>query len=205
MYRVITVSREYGSGGSAIAGMVASKLGWRLLNRSVISEVARAAQIDPALARAYDERLDSWVHRVGKRTLWRGAFEQLASVSARDFFDADTMAALSAEVMKQAADQGECVIVGRGAQCLLQQRSDTFHAFVYAQLDLKVERLRRRVMSVENLAELAGSVDRMRRDYVHAHYGCEWKNPHLYDLMINSGLGDARVVEAILCAAQPRG
>jgi hypothetical protein len=60
-------------------------------------------------------------------------------------------------------------------------------------------------MSVENLAELAGSVDRMRRDYVHAHYGCEWKNPHLYDLMINSGVGDARVVEAIVCAAQPRG
>lgn len=205
MYRVITISREYGSGGGAIAGMLASKLGWRLLDRAMISEVAHTAHIDPALARTYDERLDSWVHRVGKRALWHGGFSQLASVSDRDFFDADTMAALSAEVMEQAADEGECVIVGRGAQCLLQQRPDTFHVFVYAPLDLKLDRLRSRLKDVENLEEFAESVDRMRRDYIHVHYGCDWKNPHLYNLMINSGIGDATAAEAILCAAQPRG
>ncbi|HWR53853.1 MAG TPA: cytidylate kinase-like family protein [Bryobacteraceae bacterium] len=204
VYRVITISREYGSGGAAIAGGLASKLGWRLLDRAVISELARAAHVDPALARAYDERLDSWVHRVSRRALWRGAFEQIASVTARDFFDAETMAALSTEVITQAADQGECVIVGRGAQCLLQGRSDTFHIFVYAPVKLKLDRLRSRLTGVGNLEERAQSMDNMRADYIRAHFGCDWKNPHLYDLMINSGLGDGRAIEAILCAVQPR-
>lgn len=199
MYRVMTVSREYGSGGAAIAGAVAARLGWRLLDRAVLAEAARAANVDPALARAYDERVDSWAHRIAKKALWRGGFEQLAGVTDRDFFDAETMATLTKEVILQAAAAGSCVIVGRGAQCLLQNRPDVFHVFVYAPLSLRVERLRARVESREP-EELARSVDRMRSDYIRAHFGCDWQNPHLYDMMISSAVGEDRALEAILCA-----
>jgi cytidylate kinase len=201
MYRIVTVSREYGSGGAAIAAALANELGWTLFDRAFITAVARAAKVDPALARNYDERLDSWIHRVGKSALWHGAFEQVAVAGESVFFDAETMAALTAETIKQAAGIGNCVIVGRGAQCLLQSRSDVFHVFVYAPLRHKIERLRTRVTGRTPLEELARSTDKSRAEYIRAHFGCDWKDLHLYDLMVNSGLGERRVVSLILHAA----
>jgi cytidylate kinase len=201
MYRIITVSREYGSGGAAIAAALASELGWTLFDRAFITAVARAAHVDPALARNYDERLDSWIHRVSKNALWRGAFEQVAVADESVFFDAETMAALTAETIKQAAGMGNCVIVGRGAQCLLQSRSDAFHVFVYAPLQQRIERLRTRVTGRTPLEELALATDKSRAEYIRAHFGCDWKDLHLYHLMVNSGLGERRVVSLILHAA----
>ena len=73
--------------------------------------------------------------------VWKG----LAAVSDRDYFDADTMAALAGGLVERAASEGNCVIVGRGAQCLLQRREDVFHVFVYAPLHLKAKRVQARM------------------------------------------------------------
>lgn len=209
MFRIITISREYGSGGGSIAAALAARLDWRLFDRAFVSEVARMAHVDPDLARAYDERVDSWLHRVAKQGLWHGAFEHLATVSESDFFDSDTMAALSTELIGQAADAGQCVIVGRGAQCLLQKRADTFQVFIHAPLRERLDRLRTRLGERHDLEELARSVDLTRGEYIKARYGCNWKEPHLYDMMISSGLGEENVVNAIIAGAglphtQPR-
>ena len=67
MYRVLTVAREYGSGGGHIARIVSEKLGWNLLDRALVEGIARSAQVDPDLAHRYDERVDSWLHRVSRR------------------------------------------------------------------------------------------------------------------------------------------
>ena len=74
MSRVLTVAREYGSGGGHIACTVAERLGWNLLDKALVEAIARSAQVDPDLARQYDERVDSWLHRISRRSLWHGAF-----------------------------------------------------------------------------------------------------------------------------------
>ncbi len=199
--RIITIAREFGSGGASIAAMLAERLGWRLLDSAFVSEVARAAHVDPEMVRSCDERIDTWFHRISKRALWRGSFEQVSSVTDRDFFDAETMVALSSELIQQAAEKGNCIIVGRGAQCVLQRRPETFHVFVYAPMKLKLERVRARVENQSNLERYICDMDRRRKEWVQTHFKCTWNNPHLYDLMLCSAMGDERAVATILQAA----
>jgi cytidylate kinase len=205
MFGLITIAREFGSGGAAIASTLAHRLGWRLLDGALISEAAKRASVSPELARAYDERLDSWAHRVAKRALWHGGIESVAAVSGRDFFDAEEMAALTGELIAQAGSEGGCVIVGRGGQCRLQGNPQAFHVFIYGNTEDKVQRVRRGVRGAGKTAaeieELLTATDKVRSDYTRTHFQRDWKDPLLYHLMINSGVGDERTIAAILAAS----
>jgi hypothetical protein len=91
MFRVVTIAREYGSGGAAIGRRVAQSLGWRLLDNDLIEAVARWANVDVRTARRYDECVDSWWHRLNRAGLWSAAIMAGASPADVQFFDADTL------------------------------------------------------------------------------------------------------------------
>lgn len=201
MFRVVTIAREFGSGGASIASALATRLGWRLVDNACVLEVARAARVDPLLARNYDERMDSWLHRVSKRTFWHGGLERVPAVSDMDYFDADTMAALTAELIREAAGESNCVIVGRGAQCILQERKDVFHVFVYGDMHQKISRVHNRVKNCRDAEALIRTMDKARSDYVRARFGCNWTDPHLYHLMISSTPGEDWAISTILHAS----
>jgi hypothetical protein len=187
-YRALTVAREYESGGDRIAALVAKRLGWKLLDGALIDEIASLAHVDPQLARKFDERVDSWMHRVSRRALWHGAFDAVAVLPDTAVFDAETMALLARAAIEHAWETGHCVIVGRGSQCVLQSRPDVFHVFLSAPAD--------RVASLHRHADHPADAERAR--YVQMNYGQEWRDPHLYDLMIGSKLGGELVVSTIL-------
>lgn len=197
-YRALTVAREYGSGGAAVAKLVAARLGWRLLDNALVQEIARAAQVSPELARQFDERLDSWLHRVSRVALWQGAIEGVAGPVGTTIFDAETEAQLAGDLIREAYQQGQCVIVGRAGQCLLQDRPDVFHAFVYAPWADRLERIRRRLPECEDVAAEIAGTDKMRADYCKARHNCLWSDPHLYHLMVSSGLGEEAAAATIL-------
>ena len=200
MYRVLTVAREFGSGGAHIAAAVADRLGWKLLDSALIEEIAKATQVDPDLARGYDERVDSWLHRLGRDALWRGAFEGVAPVTETDFFDAGTMARLTRSLVLQAAQDGNCVIVGRGSQCLLQDRPGVFHVFLYAPYADRLARAAKRCGAQGDAAALLREMDAQRAGYVRLHFGQDWADRHLYDLLVSSKAGEEVVVSTILAA-----
>ena len=83
MIRAITIAREYGSGGAVVARLLADRLGWRLLDRDLLNEVARAANVAPTVAERYDERIDPWFHRLVKHALWRGAARRTRPSTSR--------------------------------------------------------------------------------------------------------------------------
>jgi cytidylate kinase len=200
MFRVLTISREYGSGGAAVGRSLSEHLGWNLLDKAFIENIARAAKVDPQLARQFDERTDSWLERLAHQGagLWRGAFEGTVVVTRPDFFDAETMAALAQNLIKEAHQQGNCVIVGRGAQCVLQGCKDALHVFIYAPWAERVARIRQRLPGQKDVEELIRSTDRQRADYVRTYFRCNWMDPHLYHLMISSQLGEDLVESTIL-------
>jgi cytidylate kinase len=198
MFRVLTIAREYGSGGALIGRSISEQLGWKLLDKAFIENIARAAKVDPQVARRFDERTDSWLERLGRQGLWRGAFEGAVIVSQPDFFDAETMAALAQNMVEEAYQRGNCVIVGRGAQCVLRDRKGVFHVFVHAPWPERVARIRQRLPGKTDIEELIRSTDRQRADYIRTYYGCNWMDPHLYHLMICSGLGEDLVESTII-------
>jgi len=202
MFRALTIAREYGSGGGSIANRISQMLGWTLLDKALILEVARAANVDPELARRYDECIDSWLHRVGRRALWRGALEGIAAVTEADFFDAETMTALTRDLILQAHERGKCVIVGRGGQCVLQHRADVFHVFVYAPWSDRIQRARGRLPAGADVEEFVRSNDRQRTEYVRLHFGCNWSDPHLYHMLVSSELGEETAASIIIDAME---
>ena len=200
MVRVITIGREYGSGGGTIAKAVAGRLGWKVVDDPLVAEIARSRKPTRKVLERYEETVDPWTHRILK-ALWRGGFEGAASRVEEEAFDADAIAALWHEVILQAAEIGQCVTIGRGGQCLLQHRTDAFHVYVYAPMSDRIERLRDREPPGTDLAAAARERDRRRAAYIHHYFGQVWTNPHLYHLMLCSRIGVERATSAIISGA----
>ena len=189
MFRALTVSREYGSGAGTIARLIAGRLRWSLLDEALVREIARSAHVDAKIVERCDERVDSWWHRFNRGGLQAAGIEAGIVPADVQFFDAERVASIAEQVIGNAAASGNCVIVGRGAQCVLQSRTDVFHVFIYAPLDQRIARVRGRMRSTDDVEELIRRTDDERAACVRTYFGCHWKDPHLYSLMISSENG----------------
>lgn len=198
MYRVLTVSREYGSGGIFVARRAAEELGWKLLDSALIEAIVEKANVDPAVAKRYDEKVDPWLHRVSRKALWHGAFDSVAQLSDTDVFDAQTVAILTRRVVLEAAELGGCVIVGRGGQCLLSDREDAFHVFIHAPRTFRLKLLRERLGDRQGLEQAMETTDHERADYIRLNYNRDMYDRHLYDLMLNTRRGLEMATRVVL-------
>jgi cytidylate kinase len=202
MFRVLTVAREYGSGGSCIARRVAEELRWNLLDQELISDAALAAHVDAKTVAKYDEHVDSWWHCFNRDGLRAASLAAGAILEDAQFFDAETTAAFTHRVISEAAATGNCVIVGRGAECVLQGREDVLHVFIYGPLEARISRVRNRIHSSQDVEELIRLTDRERASYIRTFYGCDWKDPHLYHMMISSQIGTETAAWMIVNAVE---
>ena len=199
MVRVITVEREYGSAGVEIAMRLAERLGWELVDRALVQKVAQEFHVESSLVESRDERCDPWYHRLTK-AFSQGAPERTLGPTSPEAFDCEHMVEHVRRLIEEAADRGNCVIVGRAAACVLSSRVDAFHIFVYGCRKEKLEYARKHV-SPEVTAEKMEQVDRDRAAYVRRYFGLDWDNRKLYDLMVNSAVGVEAVVNAAIDAA----
>jgi cytidylate kinase len=197
VYRVITVEREYGSGGGEIAAELARRLGWTLWDYALTQEIAKLANVDCSAVQRCEERVDSTFHRLVK-VFWRGSYERSMPLAEDQHFDADRMVEIGQQVMEKAAAAGNCVIVGRGAPYFLRQRPDSFHVFLYAPRVEKLHRLRQIGKTLQEAEELVDSVDRDRVYFVKHYFDADWPTRSLYHLMINTAIGNDNVISIIL-------
>jgi cytidylate kinase len=198
MFRIITVEREYGSGAAEIARELASRLGWKLWDNELTAEIARVANVDAYSVSCCEERVDSSFRRLVK-VFWRGSYERSMHLE-HEPFDPDRMVEIGEEVMKDIARQGNCVVVGRGAPYFLRERADAFHVFLYAPRAEKLQRTMRSGKTAREAEDLVDSVDRDRILFVKHYFGADWPTRSLYHLMLNTAVGDERVIETILHA-----
>jgi cytidylate kinase len=195
--RILTVEREYGSGGPLIARRLAERLGWKLWDDELTAEIARVAKVDPKAVQRCDERKDSLLYRLFK-VYARGSYERSLPLGDSGAFDTDQMVAVLHKVIEDVAARGNCVIVGRGSPYILRNRPDAFHVFIYAPAEEKIRRLKSIGQNEEEAAELVKEVDRDRASFIRRYFGKEWPYRPLYNVMINSQCGDELVVEMIL-------
>jgi cytidylate kinase len=199
-YRVLTISREYGSGGAQIAKLIAQRIGWELLDSALVDTVARAAQVDIGFARENDERSDSWFDRLKKGTIRAAAAVAVAPTRDIGLFDPETMAVLTRDVIENAYIQGNCVIVGRGAQCILACRPDVFRVFIDGSESERLRRVHSRLRQGTDAKSLMHSIDEERARYIERFYGRYWGDPHLYNLMLLSDPGEQETAATIVYA-----
>jgi cytidylate kinase len=197
MINIITIDREYGSGGSDIAQKVAQRLGWKLWDQALTDEIARLMDCPSRTVEEHEEKRDSLQYRLLK-SFMRGSFEGSLNAPRLKLVDADCIREVAQRVVLAAAGQGNAVIVGRGSAYHLHDHADAFHVFVYAPFEEKVRRLEAKGKSKSEAAELAETVDRERSEYIRKYFEVEWPDRHYFHLMVNSALGDDMATDAIL-------
>src|SRR5262249_6194648 len=116
--------------------------------------------------------------------------------------DADSIFRFTRQIVLKAADEGNCVIVGRGSARFLQSRNDAFHVFLFAPYEDKVRRLVASGTAKDEAMRLVETVDADRADFIKKYFAQEWPNRELYHLMINNRAQDEAVVQTIRTAMQ---
>jgi cytidylate kinase len=193
MIRTITLEREYGSGGNVVASKLAQRLDWKLWDQALTDEIARLMDCPSRTVEELEERKDSLSYRLFK-SFMRGSFEGTLNAPKLKMVDAECIKDVTRRIVTDVAREGNAVIVGRGSAYHLHGRSDVFHVFVYAPFEDKVRRLRAGGKSEAEAVELAETVDRDRAAYIKQHFDVDWPTREYFDLMINSNMGDERVV-----------
>ena len=185
---VITITRQYASGGSEVARLVAVGLDWTVIDNEFVDQVAQREERAPGLL----ERL--------ARTLAVASPEMFISSATAPRVEQDeaTIVKMTERVIAEAAAHGRIVLVGRGAQAVLAQRPDALHVYVVAskpwRMQLAVQRLGVDPASAEQVVD---ETDRQRDQYVKTYYGRHRHDFVNYDLVVNTerlGLDGAAAV-----------
>jgi cytidylate kinase len=196
MFRIVTLEREFGSGGAGIAAELARRLGWKLWDQQLTSEIAKRAKVTEEAVCMCDERVDSRLYRLAK-TFWRGSYERSLPIADSRIFDTDRMMAMMGEIMGMIAAEGNAVIVGRGSPFFLRDREDTFRVFTYAPREEKIRRLIAIGKDREESEDLVENVDKERIAFVKHYFDADWPTRSLYHMMINTVVGDENVISDI--------
>lgn len=197
MFNVVTIAREYGSGGAEVGRRVAELLGWELVDRQIIERVAAIGEMDRVWAAEADEQSCAWWERVlnGFR---HGGPEVYVGGVADTGVDRDSLQQFTARVIEEASRMGNCVIVGRGSQCVLRNEPKALRVLVYAPMGEKLERLKHRHPHERDLQGLQRRVDAERIRYVQNYFGFDSRDRGLYHICLNSTLGLDACAELIV-------
>jgi len=195
--KLLTIEREYGCGGGDIARQLSERLGWTLWDQRLTSEIARLSNCEHHEVQRREERLDPLYYRLLK-ALMRGSYEGSANVNQLQLLDTDTIVRLTGRLMDTVAAAGNSVIVGRGSQHFLRDRTDTLRVFLYAPRGDKIRRLLKTGVSESEVEQLVDTVDQDRSAFVEKYFHIQWPNRPIYHAMFNTALGDEIVIGEIL-------
>jgi cytidylate kinase len=204
--QIITVSREYGAGGSELAALLGTRMGWRVLDHELIQQLARRLECETTEIAALSEHPPSFLDRLASSGLVTAP--ESAFHAGPWSTDADRLAALTREVLLEEAEQPPLIVVGHGANCLYRDRPDVLRVRVAAPPEVRI----RRVMERTGAAPQQAAADVRHRDadrqhYLQRYYHTSVSDPCAYDLQINTGtvpLDTAAAMIVSLIGAEPR-
>ena len=194
---IITIARQFGSGGREIGQALAEKLGIDFYDKELISLAAKESGVDPKIFENVDERATNSL----LYSLSMGLFSIGTGFSSMgDLPVNDKLYILQHKIIKQLAEKGPCVIVGRCADYILADNKDCVSVFIHANLDYRTERAVRVHNVDEARAEqIVTKTDRTRANYYSFYSGHRWGMAENYDLCIDSSkLGKEQIVDLII-------
>ncbi len=204
---IVTISREYGSDGRTVAHKAAEKLGYLCMEKELIVEVAREAQVPVSEVERFDEQPEHPALRVLRKFLTPGHPDALTGLSEYEWWatvtvpelagrrdrafsvlDEEAYVKLAQAVILRLADRGKVVFVGRGSQVLLSGQADALHVRIVAPLEFRIQTtMKRDNLEREEALKRLRKVDEKRKRYIKRHYGVAWNASEHYHLTINTG------------------
>lgn len=193
---IITIARQYGSGGKTVGQMLAKDMGINCYSREILRMASDESGIREEMFNKADEKLRTTPLFGASKKVYRG---QLISPESDGFVSDDNLFNYQAKIIKELAERESCVIVGRCADFVLKDREDVVSVFVHAPMDYCIARgMERNDMDEKEMEKFIQKTDKYRGDYYHYYTGHAWNDARNYDLCLNSSkLGFDKCVEAI--------
>lgn len=197
MKSIITISREFGSGGHSIGEAVAKKLGYRFFDRELVNQVAERSGFSPEFIEENGE------YASAKNSLLF-ALATANQYALNGLSMPDKLYIEQTKIIEEIACDGNCVIVGRCADYILREYQDCLHVFIHADMESRAKRIVERFGKQERSAEKRlTEKDQKRKVYYKNYTGRNWGQAQNYDLCLNSGtLGVDACVELIIAACK---
>ena len=194
MKRIITISREFGSGGRTIGKLVAEKLGYRFYDGEIIDSVVKESGLAREIVEKYDE------YATHKNSFLYSIAINAGGDGYNGLSFANRVQIAQINVIKKLAEEGNCVIIGRGADYILRERTDCLNVFVYADTAFKAKHV------IENYGENEMKIedrlrdkDTRRRVFYRSFTMREWGAYENYHLMLDSGTVGIENAADIIC------
>lgn len=182
MYNIVTIERKYASGGNEIGMRLAKALGYKLYDRNILMKAAKNLEIPSFQIEGLDESSHgSWLFNLSKTSLG-------GTSSGKDLSMADKLFLEEKRIIEEAAEEGNCVIVGRAAGYILREKENHLGVFIHSD---DAKRLRR-AMEKEGFTEAEAKNalkknDKRRSGFYQSVTDWEWGNPKYYELYMDSG------------------
>jgi cytidylate kinase len=203
---VITISRQFASGGADVARRVAEALGWNFVDRALIDQVAARAGVSPEDVASLEERPPGFLERLIRFSAELPDPSVPSTVPLEDFEEAK-LVRVTRQLVTELASQGRVVIVGRASSAILGERPDVCHVRLVAAVDIRIE-FAQQLLDIDREAasELLKQRDAERAHYYREFYDVDWNDATHYDLVLNTGrLGFDRAAALIVTHARALG
>lgn len=206
---VITISREFGAGGSDLATELGARLGWPILDHALVERVAARLKLDPRTVEVLDEHPPTLFSRVASALLI-APVESPMLLDTSQVLSPDAVADASRAAITEAVADPPVIIVGHGGQLMLRDRPRTLHVRLVAPIEARVQRIcARGGCDARTASADIRRIDEARTGYVRRYFHHDLRDPLLYDLTINTGRASiaeaADLVLARLHATSGRG
>ena len=181
--KIITISRQFGSGGRSIGRQVANKLGIPFYDKELVEQIALESGFAPQFVEDHGE------HAPGKSRLAYAFANQGVPGIMNGLSTADFLWSIQCSVIQQLAEKGPCVIVGRNADYILKDRKDVLDVYIHADMDFRADRIVRLYGESEKSPAARLQEKDKRRQINYQHYtGRTWGNAENYHICLNSAV-----------------
>jgi cytidylate kinase len=198
---MLTISHQYGSGGSQIALDIGHRLQWAVWDKEIVRKIAAEYQLADTDVDAKDERVASFMEKL-VQIIGMGGFATAYSILPPRGLDDAKLLYMTRTIVEEIAKDGRAIVLNRGGNHILAKRPRTLHVFIYAPPEARVQR----VIEIEKVTRTdaerrVAGMDRLRTDYVRTFYHADWKDPAHYHLAVDSAVwGERGTADLILSA-----
>jgi len=182
---IITIARQFGSGGREIGEKIAAILGIPLIDKELIKDAAAKGELNEDIIRSADESAaNSLLYTLAMGSNVLGTTLHFGYKMPIN----DKLFILQSEAIKNYASQGSCVIIGRCADYVLREEPSLFRIFIYGDLDHRQERVKMRHPEIKptQVIDVINKTDKRRASYYNFYTGNKWGKYDNYDMAINS-------------------
>ena len=196
---IITIARQYGSGGREIGEKVAEKLGIKLYDKELITHAATKGSLDENVTKLADESAaNSLLYTLAMGSNVLGTTMHFGYKMPLN----DKLFILQSEVIKECAKKESCVIIGRCADYVLRNEENLFRIFIYGDLDHRHQRVAKRHPELKSsqIIDVINKTDKRRSSYYNFYTGNKWGKYDNYDIAINSSTLGIDGTAELICA-----